>query len=100
MTWLSHSTCCQATAVHVHMAVRPLTPNAFLSLPLWELGRAEHMLHVCTAASDNQKYAECFGYRIACSELRYGSHFAVLNQKKKTQQVCMCFFIRHVLCCG
>lgn len=77
MTWpgLLHSTCCQATAVHVHMAVRPLTLNAFLSLPLWELGRAEHMLHVCTTASDNQRCVGFFGYRVARSELRYRLQF-------------------------
>lgn len=81
MTWLGllHSTCCQATAVHVHMAVRPLTLNAFLSLPLWELRRAEHMLHVCRTISDNQEYVGFFGYHIARSELRYGSQFAELN---------------------
>lgn len=91
---LSHSTCCQATAVHVYMAVRPLTPSAFLSLPLWESGRAEHMLHVCTAARDNQKYVEFFGYHIARGELRYGAQFALLNQNPLFYHSC---FMSHSL---
>lgn len=88
-----YSTCCQATAVYMHVVVRPLTLNAFLSLLLWELRRADHMLHVYTAASDKQKYAGFFSYRIARREPRYRLQFAVQNQTMYFLQLVSCYTV-------
>lgn len=80
------------------MAVRPLTLSAFLSLPLWELSRAHHMLHVCTAASDNQIYAGFYSYHIARSERRYRSWSSVLNQKTYSLTVMSCVNVHFAGC--
>lgn len=41
----------------------PLTLNS-CPCPLWDPRRAEHMLHVCAAAWDNQEYVGFFGYHV------------------------------------
>lgn len=53
------------------------------------------MLHVCTAASDNQKYAGFFSYHVAQRELRCRLQFAVLNQTTESLHVLLA---SHVVC--
>lgn len=59
-----------------------LTPDPeFLSLPLWDSGRAEHMLHVCAAAWDKQKYVEfsCRSYCLGWAQVWAAVSFATLT---------------------
>lgn len=85
------------TAVLVHMAVQPLTLNAFLSAPLWESGRAEHMLHDCTAATDNQKdiFQPLYCSYTVHRKLRCRSGFAAVN--KRIERVDRFFCIKQII---